>query len=220
MTTDDGELTNSYPENNPDGDVAYFDEYLKRGHTLNRLLGIIRLTSSRDTLVDTDILLDPELDESEFLDEEGTQIYQSLIGSAKWFVQLGLFDIVAHIMTLSSFLAQPRHGHLDRIKRIIGFSSKINNPAIRIRKDMADLSDVAIERQSAEGLRYTSAYGYMYIPDKINPSSILGKHWSYRNIWNMLRLLLFWHSYWGIDRTVGECPIGTIRCTCTRYFPT
>lgn len=154
--------------------------------------------------MDTDILLDPELDESEFLDEEGTQIYQSLIGSAKWFVQLGLFDIAVHIMTLSSFLAQPRHDHLDRIKRIIGFSSKMNDPAIR--KDMADLSDVAIERYdwSAEGLRYTSAYGYMYIPDKINPASILGKHWSYRNIWNMLRLLLFWHSYWGIDRTVGS----------------
>ena len=43
MTTDDGELTNSYPENNPDGDVANVDEYLKRGHILNRLLGIIGL---------------------------------------------------------------------------------------------------------------------------------------------------------------------------------
>ena len=30
MTTDDGELTNSYPENNPDGDVANIDEYLRR----------------------------------------------------------------------------------------------------------------------------------------------------------------------------------------------
>ena len=63
MTTDDGEWTNSYPENSPDGDVANIDEYLKRGHILNRLLGIIRLTSSRDTLVDTDILFDPELDD-------------------------------------------------------------------------------------------------------------------------------------------------------------
>ena len=90
MTTDDGKLTNSYPENNPDGDVANVDEYLKRGHILNRLLGIIILTSSRDTLVDTDIFFDPELDESEFLDKEGTRIYQSLIGSAKWLVQLGL----------------------------------------------------------------------------------------------------------------------------------
>ena len=75
MTTDDGELTNSYPKNNPDNDVANVDEYLKKRHTL----GIIRLTSSRDTLVDTDTLFDPELDESEFLDEEGTRLYQSLI---------------------------------------------------------------------------------------------------------------------------------------------
>ena len=92
MITDDGELTNSYPENNPDGDVANVDEYLKRGQILNRLLGIIRLTSSRDTLVE---LFDPELDESEFLDEEGTRIYQSLIGSENWLVQLGLFGIAS-----------------------------------------------------------------------------------------------------------------------------
>ena len=57
---------------NPDGDVGNVDEYLKkRGHILNRLLGIIGLTSYRNTLVDTDISFDPELDESEFLDEEG-----------------------------------------------------------------------------------------------------------------------------------------------------
>ena len=60
MTTDDGELTNSYPENNTDGDVVNIDEYLKKGHIM---LGIIRFTSSPDTLVDTDILFDPELDD-------------------------------------------------------------------------------------------------------------------------------------------------------------
>ena len=79
MTTDDGELTTSYPENNPDDDLANVNEYLKGGHILNRLLGIIRLTSSRDTIVDTDILFDPELDESKFLGKEGTRIYQSLV---------------------------------------------------------------------------------------------------------------------------------------------
>ena len=73
--------------------------------TRNQLiLGIIRLASVHDTLVDTNtnIVFDPELDESEFLDDEGTRIYQSLIGSAKWLVQFGRFDIVVHIMTLSS----------------------------------------------------------------------------------------------------------------------
>ena len=43
MTTDDGELTNSYPENSPDGDVVNVDECLMREHILNRLLGIIGL---------------------------------------------------------------------------------------------------------------------------------------------------------------------------------
>ena len=96
--------------------------------------------------MDTDISFDPALDESEFLDEEGTRLYRSLIGSEKWLVQLGLFGIAVHIMTLPSFLAQPRHGHLDCIKRIIGFSSKMDDPAIRVCTDMPDLIDVAIER--------------------------------------------------------------------------
>jgi hypothetical protein len=85
--------------------IANIDEYLRRrGHILNRLLGIVGLTSARDTLVDTDIVSDPEPDESEILDEEGIgiQIYQSLIG-AKWLVQLDRFDIAVLIITLSSY---------------------------------------------------------------------------------------------------------------------
>ena len=72
----------------------------------------------------------------------------------------------------------------------------------------------------AEELRSTGAYDYVYVPDKINPANILSKHWSYRNVWNMFGPIFFWQSYWGIDRTVGECQLGTIRCTCTWYLPT
>jgi len=59
----------------------------------------------------------PKLDESEFLNDEETRIYQSLIGCTQWVVQLGRFDIAVHVMTLSSFRAQPRRGHLERLKR-------------------------------------------------------------------------------------------------------
>ena len=88
----------------------------------------------------------PELDESEFLNEEETRIYQSLIGCTQWVVQLGRFDIAVHVMTLSSFRAQPRRGHLERIKKVIGYLSKMNNGAIRIRTEMPDISDAVIER--------------------------------------------------------------------------
>jgi len=45
----------------------------------------------------------PELDKTDLLDAEGIRIYQSLIRSAQWIVQLGRFDISVHVMTLSSF---------------------------------------------------------------------------------------------------------------------
>ena len=82
----------------------------------------------------------PELDTTELLDAERIRIYQSLIGSAQWIVQLGRFDISVHIMTLSSFRIAPRVGHLNRIKRIISYLSRFRSGAIRIRTDKPDLS--------------------------------------------------------------------------------
>ena len=61
------------------------------------------------------------------------------------------------MMTLSSFLAQPRHGYLDRIKHIVGFLSRMNNPVICIRTDMPDFSDVAIERYDLSKTVYADA---------------------------------------------------------------
>jgi hypothetical protein len=43
-----------------------------------------------------------ELDNTEFLDMDGVQKYQSLIGSMQWAISLGRFDIATAVMTLSS----------------------------------------------------------------------------------------------------------------------
>ena len=45
----------------------------------------------------------PELDDSELLDAEGIQQYQSLIGSLQWAISLGRFDIATSAMSTSSF---------------------------------------------------------------------------------------------------------------------
>ena len=45
----------------------------------------------------------PELDDSELLDAEGVQQYQSLIGSLQWAISLGRFDIATAVMSMSSF---------------------------------------------------------------------------------------------------------------------
>ena len=45
----------------------------------------------------------PELDDSELLDANGIQQYQSLIGSMQWAISLGRFDIATAVMSMSSF---------------------------------------------------------------------------------------------------------------------
>jgi Reverse transcriptase (RNA-dependent DNA polymerase) len=84
----------------------------------------------------------PELDDSELLDEEGIQKYQSLVGAMQWAVSIGRIDITTAVMTMSSFRASPRQGHLDRIKRIYGYLSKFNNAALRIRVNEPDFSSI------------------------------------------------------------------------------
>jgi hypothetical protein len=84
----------------------------------------------------------PELDTSELLDLTGIKQFQSLIGSAQWAVQLGRLDITTAVMTMSSFRAAPRQGHLTRAKRIIEYLVKTRNAAIRVRTELPDLSDV------------------------------------------------------------------------------
>jgi len=49
----------------------------------------------------------PELDTSDFLDDDDTVKYQSLIGALQWVVSIGRFDVMTAVMTLSSFRAAP-----------------------------------------------------------------------------------------------------------------
>ena len=62
----------------------------------------------------------PDLDATSELDIDGLKKYQSLIGALQWVVTLGRLDIAVAVMTLSSFRAAPREGHLERAKRIYG----------------------------------------------------------------------------------------------------
>ena len=84
----------------------------------------------------------PELDTTELLEEEDVTKYQSLIGAMQWAVSIGRIDITTAVMTMSSFRAQPRKGHLDRVKRIYGYLSKFDSAALRIRVSEPDFSDL------------------------------------------------------------------------------
>ncbi len=86
----------------------------------------------------------PEMDTSELLPLTQTKIFQSMIGACQWVIQLGRFDIAVHIMSLSSFRAKPRQGHLDRIKRIYGYLYRFRFATIRVRTGMPDFSDLNV----------------------------------------------------------------------------
>ncbi len=72
----------------------------------------------------------PELDDSEFLDEQGIQQYQSIIGSLQWSISLGRLDICTAVMTLSSFRAVPQKGHLERAKHVVSYVAKFKESTI------------------------------------------------------------------------------------------
>ena len=82
----------------------------------------------------------PELDTSDLLDTAGQKTYQSLIGSLQWAIQIGRFDVATATMTMSRFRAAPRQGHLDRVKRIIGYLYKMKHGIIRFRTEEPDFS--------------------------------------------------------------------------------
>jgi hypothetical protein len=82
----------------------------------------------------------PELDTSEFLDDDYTNKYQTMIGSLQWIIAIGRWDIQTAVMTLSSFRAQPRRGHLERAQRIYGYIAKFKDYCVRFRTEEPDLS--------------------------------------------------------------------------------
>jgi len=107
----------------------------------------------------------PELDESELLDLEMHQIYQSLVGALQWVIQIGRFDIMTAVMTMSRFRAAPREGHMDRLKRIHGYLSKMRYAIIRIRTEEPDFSNLPEKHYDWENTVYKGATEV--IPDDI-----------------------------------------------------
>ena len=54
-----------------------------------------------------------------------------MIGQLQWQVTLGRFDILAHVMSISRFRLAPRIGHLEPLKRILGYLSKTKHYTIK-----------------------------------------------------------------------------------------
>ena len=105
----------------------------------------------------------PELDTSKELDDDSIKKYQSLIGALQWVITLGRLDIATAVMTMSSFRFAPRQGHLDRLKRIYGYLSKMRHGAVRFRTGSPDFSAIPLTEYDWE----RSIYGKVseMVPD-------------------------------------------------------
>ena len=114
----------------------------------------------------------PELDTSEFCDEHQTKQFQTLIGQLQWLISLGHFDIAVCVMSLSRFRAQPRKGHLDRAKRIVGYLLFLPDGAIRFRTGEPDFS--SLKDQEYDWTRSVYSGACEQIPHDIPKP--LGKH--------------------------------------------
>jgi hypothetical protein len=75
----------------------------------------------------------PKLDTSELCDVDQIAQHQSMIGALQWIVTIGRFDINTAVMTMSGFRMPPRIGHLNRLRRIYGYLSKMRYASIRVR---------------------------------------------------------------------------------------
>jgi hypothetical protein len=106
-----------------------------------RLFGKSPLHCSQSPLESND---HPEINSSKFLGEDNIQKYQSLIGAMQGAISIGHFHIAVHVMTMSSFRASPRHGHLERVKHMVGYLSKFRFAELRILTDELDFSDIEV----------------------------------------------------------------------------
>ena len=63
----------------------------------------------------------PELDITPYLDDEEANFYMSQVSILRWMIELGRLDIYVQVALLSSYLVQPRQGHLEAIYYMFGY---------------------------------------------------------------------------------------------------
>ena len=75
----------------------------------------------------------PESDLSDFCNQDQIKQYQTIVGQLIWLSGLGRFDIAVQVMTMSRFRQQLRMGHLERLKKIIGYLANFPHGSLRFR---------------------------------------------------------------------------------------
>jgi Reverse transcriptase (RNA-dependent DNA polymerase) len=66
----------------------------------------------------------PEVDDSNFLNDDNITLYQSYIGILRWAIELGRMDIAHFGATMAKFAQAPREGHLNAVVRCFAYLKK------------------------------------------------------------------------------------------------
>jgi hypothetical protein len=147
----------------------------------------------------------PELDTSDLLDFKGIEMYQSMIGALQWCISIGRLDITTAVMTMSGFRMAPRVGHLERLKRIYGYLSKMRHACIRVRTEEPDYSDLPDLKPDWS----RSVYGELseFLPEDAPPP--LGKQVTLTHYVdaNLMHDLMTGRSVTGILHMINKTPI-------------
>lgn len=63
----------------------------------------------------------PELDVTNYLNDDDAYYYQQQIGILRWAVELGRIAICCEVSILASYCAAPREGHLGAVMHIYSY---------------------------------------------------------------------------------------------------
>ncbi len=63
----------------------------------------------------------PELESTNFCDEEHSSRYRQIMGILHWAIKLGQFDILLEVSLLSQYQANPCNGHLEALYLIVNY---------------------------------------------------------------------------------------------------
>ena len=98
----------------------------------------------------------PELDKTDFLDEQGIRHFQHIIGVSQWLITTGRFDIQYATCSLSRFSIAPRKGHLELAKKIFGYLRKYPKRGYVINPNPPNID------LEYEDVKVKTDYGYQY----------------------------------------------------------
>ena len=107
----------------------------------------------------------PELDASDFLNDEGHKLYQHIIGTCQWLIVCGRIDINYAVASLSRFSSSPRENHLKLAVKILGYLKKYpkRGYVINSAKPKIDLNYETVKFSKDFGVQYS------YFKEDIDP---------------------------------------------------